>query len=251
MGAETENLLEEFMMKIVLKIRRFNPEATGAGAYFQRYNTDVEPTDRLLDALMHVKQYQDGTLTFRKSCAHGVCGSDAMRVNGKARLACKTLIGEVAGRDGDIISIEPLNHFPVERDLVIDQELFLKKYRSVKPYLINDEPVKEKERLQTPEERKKYDDSTNCILCAACFSACPILETNPDFLGPAAITQASRFNDDSRDRGFQERLPILGDPNGIWPCENRFECTRACPRGIKITKLINQTKRRVEKSRDG
>lgn len=237
-------------MNISLKIRRFNPEKDKA-SYYQTYAIEVEATDRLLDALMHIKRFQDGSLAFRKSCAHGVCGSDAMRINGKDGLACKTLIRDVAEQDGATVTLEPLRYFTVHKDLIVDQTPFFDKYKSIKPFLINDETVKEKERIQSPEERKAFDDATNCILCASCFSACPVPEETPVFLGPAAIAQACRFNDDSRDRGFEERLPVLNDVNGVWPCQSHFECTRACPRNIKITKLINQTKRRIKAFQEG
>ncbi|MBW1842570.1 MAG: succinate dehydrogenase iron-sulfur subunit [Deltaproteobacteria bacterium] len=236
-------------MKIILKIQRFNPESDAHPA-FRSYTVEVEPSDRLLDALMHVKRFQDGTLAFRKSCAHGVCGSDAMRINGKDALACKTLIQDVAETDGATVVIEPLRHFPVQRDLIVDQTSFLDKYRIIKPYLINDEPLAEGERLQSQEERMVFDDATNCILCSACFSACPVLADRPDFLGPAAIVQAYRFLADSRDRGFEERLPVLDAPEGVWPCQNHFECTKACPRLIKITKRINQTKKMIQRFRE-
>ena len=221
-------------MKIVLEIKRFDPEK-GNVSYRRKYEVEVEPSDRLLETLMKLKRVQDPTLGFRKSCAHGVCGSDAMVVNGKERLACKTLIGEVAQKDGDTVKIEPLHTLPVQKDLMVDQTAFFKNYRRVKPFLIDPEPVREKERIQSPEERKRIDDATKCILCAACFSACPVIqEINPAFLGPAAIVQASRFIEDSRDKGFEERLPELDYPDGIWPCESRFECTRVCPRNIKV-----------------
>jgi len=232
------------MMKILLKIQRFNPEKDEESTY-QGYTVEVEPTDRILDALMKIKRFQDGSLGFRKSCAHGVCGSDAMRINGKDRLACKTLVKDVAESDGEEVLIDPLTHFPVLRDLIVDQTSFFDKYRSIKPFLINDLPVPEKERIQSQTERMAFDDTTNCILCSACFSACPVLKENPDFLGPATIAQAFRFLADSRDKGFEERLPVLDQPNGVWPCQNHFECTRACPRGIKITKRINETKRMI------
>ena len=192
---------------------------------------------------------QGGSLGFRKSCAHGVCGSDAMRINGKDRLACKTLIKDVATREGDTITVAPLRYLPVQRDLIVDQSEFFRKYRSVKPFLINDEPVEAKERLQSQEESLRFDDTTNCILCASCYSACPVLEENAAFLGPAAISQAYRFLADTRDRGFEERRPVLGDPNGVWPCQNHFKCTEACPRWVKITKRINQTKRMITQHR--
>jgi succinate dehydrogenase / fumarate reductase iron-sulfur subunit len=233
-------------MKIILKIKRYHPE-NDKKSDFQDFTVDVDPNERLLDALMQVKRFQDGSLGFRKSCAHGVCGSDAMHINGKDGLACKTLIKDLAANDGDTITIEPLRHLPVQRDLIVDQTEFFRKYRSIKPFLINDEPVAEKERLQTQEERKRFDDTTNCILCASCYSACPVLNENKAFLGPAAISQAFRFIADSRDRGFEERLPVLNAPDGVWPCQNHFMCTKACPRSIKITKRINETKRMIQK----
>ncbi len=232
-------------MKIILKIRRFNPD-TDKAPYDQEYPVEAGPNERLLDALMRVKRFQDGSLGFRKSCAHGVCGSDAMRINGKDALACKTLIKEVAAKDGDIIALAPLRYLPVQRDLIVDQKAFFEKYRAVKPFLINDEPVAERERLQSQEERLKFDDTTNCILCASCYSACPVLDHNGQFLGPAAIAQAFRFNADTRDRGFDQRLPVLDHADGVWPCQNHFKCTQSCPRGILITKRINQTKRMIE-----
>jgi len=233
-------------MKIILKVQRFNPD-TDAKPRLQEYTVDVDPNERLLDALMQIKRFQDGSLGFRKSCAHGVCGSDAMRINGKDGLACKTLIKDVAEKDGDTITVAPLRYLPVQRDLIVDQSDFFKKFRAIKPYLINDEPVPEKERIQSQEERMQFDDTTNCILCASCYSACPVLETNTAFLGPAAISQAYRFLADTRDSGFEARLPALNDSNGVWPCENHFKCTQACPRSILITKRINQTKKMIEK----
>jgi succinate dehydrogenase / fumarate reductase iron-sulfur subunit len=235
-------------MKIILKIKRYNPD-TDEAPYYQEYTVESDPNERLLDALMQVKRFQDGSLGFRKSCAHGVCGSDAMRINGKDGLACKTLVKEVAQQDGDIIVVEPLRYLPVQRDLIVDQANFFDKYRSVKPFLINDEPVREKERLQSPEERLEFDDTTNCILCASCYSACPVPAEHPDFIGPAAISQAFRFLADSRDKGSQQRIPVLDQQNGVHLCQNHFACTRACPRSIMITKRINQTKRLIDQQK--
>ncbi len=236
-------------MKITLEIQRYNPE-TGGEPRIQSFPVTVEPTDRILDALMEISRNQDGTLVFRKSCAHGVCGSDAMRINGKECLACKTLVQDVADADGATVRIEPLRHLPVQRDLMVDQSGFFEKFRSVKPFLVPAEEVEEKEYIQSPEQRAIFDEATKCINCSACYSACPILEKNPKFLGPAAIVQAARFVFDSRDKGLEARLGILDDPNGVWPCENHFECTRVCPREIKITKLINLTKREIKKYRE-
>jgi succinate dehydrogenase / fumarate reductase iron-sulfur subunit len=236
-------------MEVTLEIKRFDP-GPDKEPVFEQYPIDVQPTDRVLDALMRIKRFEDGTLAFRKSCAHGVCGSDAMRINGKERLACKTLIQDVVTTDSTTIRLEPLRGFPVEKDLMVNQQTFFEKYRAVKPFLLNEDPVEAKERIQSPEQRKAFDDATNCILCSACFSACPVMDPKPNFLGPAAVVQAARFLDDSRDQGFEYRLSVLDAPDGVWPCENHFACTRVCPRGIKITKLINQTKRRIEKFRD-
>lgn len=236
-------------MEIILKIRRYNPETDESPSYHE-YKVDVEPTERILDALMRIKQDQDSTLSFRKSCAHGVCGSDAMRINGKEGLACKTLVKSIVESEGETVLIEPLNNFPVQRDLIVDQAGLFEKYKSVKPFLINDEVISEKERIQSQEERMAFDDTINCILCSSCYSACPVMAENSSFLGPAAVVQAFRFNKDSRDRGFAERLPLLDRPDGVWPCQNHFECTRQCPRMIKITKRINQTKKLIKEYRE-
>ncbi len=237
-------------MKITLQIQRYNPE-TDRTPHFQDYAVEVQPTDRVLDALMQVKNYQDGTLAFRKSCAHGVCGSDAMIINGKERLACKTLVQDVADADGTVVKIEPLKHLSLLRDLMVGQEEFFARWRQVKPFLINEQGVEEKERVQSPEERAAFDDPTKCILCASCYSACPILDgKNTAFIGPAALAQAARFIFDSRDRGLAERLEVLDHPDGVWACENHFQCTRVCPRGIKVTKNINLTKRRITKAKE-
>jgi succinate dehydrogenase / fumarate reductase iron-sulfur subunit len=237
-------------MRIVLRIRRYSP-GTDAVPYDRDYGVDVEPTDRVLDALLSVQSRQDGTLSFRKSCAHGVCGSDAMIINGTERLACKTLVRDVAGADGALVTIAPLRHMPVQRDLMVDQSAFFAKYRSVKPYLVNDEPVAEKERVQSPAERAAFDDATACILCGSCNSSCPVFDGDPRYIGPAALVQAARFMFDSRDRGFAERLPVLNTPRGAWGCQNHFNCTRVCPREIKVTKNINAIKRTIEAAAPG
>jgi succinate dehydrogenase / fumarate reductase iron-sulfur subunit len=233
-------------MKICVEIQRFNPEFD-QDPYFQKYEVDAEPTDRLLTVLLEIKAKLDPTLGLRKSCAHGVCGSDAMVINGKERLACKTLIKDISQKDGAVIRVEPLRNLPVQRDLMVDQQKFFENYMHIKPYFISSCVPEEKEFRQTPDERQQFEEGTKCILCVSCYSACPVIqEVNPEFLGPAAVIQAARFNDDSRDEGFDERLPQLDYPDGIWPCESRFECTRVCPRGIKITKTINLTKRKIQ-----
>ncbi len=244
-------------MKLTIRIERFNPQ-TDAGPSLREYEVSAAPTDRVLDVLVGIKRQQDGTLGVRFSCAHGVCGSDAMRINGKERLACKTLIQDIAKDDGEVIEIRPLENVTVERDLIIDQTDLMRRYRSVDPFLkVRDgletapgSELSEGEYLQSPQEHALIEEATKCILCGACNSACPVLKTNPDFIGPAAIVQAARFINDSRDAGLESRLDVLDSPNGVWSCDNHFECTRACPREIKITKLINQTKRQIKKYRE-
>jgi succinate dehydrogenase / fumarate reductase iron-sulfur subunit len=225
-------------VEVTLRIKRYNPE-TDVKAAFKEYVVNVEPTDRVLDALNQVKWKHDGTLTYRRSCAHGVCGSDAMRINGRNRLACKILMKEL----GKKITIEPLIGFTVIKDLVIDMDQFFASYKSVKPYLIADDAPSAGERRQSPEQRERYDDTTKCILCAACTTACPITWTNERFVGPAAIVNAHRFIFDSRDQGGAERLRILNTQSGVWRCRTIFNCTDACPRGIEVTKAIEEVKR--------
>ena len=236
-------------MRVVLEVQRFDPEKDTNPSYVE-YTVEVKPTDRVLDALLSIRRTQDSTLGFRKSCAHGVCGSDAMRIDGQERLACKTLFQDLEIKDGRPVRVEPLRHLKVQRDLMVDQTSFFEKFESVQPFLIPREKHTDKEYIQSPKERSAIDDATKCILCQSCVSACPVMEKNPKFIGPAAIVQASRFVFDTRDAGFEERLSILDHPDGVWSCENHFECTKACPRDIKITKLINLAKRKIQKHRD-
>lgn len=228
------------MSKATLKILRYNPEKAEEPA-FREYTVEVEPTDRLLDALHTVKYYQDGTLAFRRSCAHGICGSDAMRINGVNRLACKVLMRDV----GDHVTVEPIMGFRVIKDMVVDMEPFFAQYRSVLPFFINDSRPPERERLQSVEDRERFDDTTKCILCAACTTSCPSFWANEEFVGPAAIVNAHRFIFDSRDAGAAERLDILNDREGVWRCRTIFNCSEACPREIKVTKAIGEVKRAI------
>jgi len=227
-------------MKVQLKIRRFNPE-TDKKPWWGKYKVEAEPTDRVLDALHSVKWYQDGTLTLRRSCAHGICGSDAMRINGRNRLACKVLIKDM----GRTITVEPILGLPVVKDLVVDMRPFMAHYRSVMPYLINDDPAPGTERLQSIEERERFDDTTKCILCAACTTSCPAFWAKGEYVGPAAIVQAHRFIFDSRDQATRERLNILAKPDGVWRCRTIYNCTEACPRDIKVTQAIAEVKREM------
>ena len=230
-------------MKITLKIKRFNPE-TDRKPHWESYEVEVEPTDRVLDALHEVKWYQDGTLALRRSCAHGICGSDAMRINGRNALACKLLMKDVA-KDGGTVTVEALLGLPLIKDLIVDMEPFFAHYRSVMPFLVNDEPLPEdgRERLQSPEARERFDKGTWCILCAACTTSCPSFWANGQYVGPAAIVQAHRFIFDDRDRAAEARLKVLDEQMGVWRCRTAFNCTEACPREIPVTQLIGEVKK--------
>jgi succinate dehydrogenase / fumarate reductase iron-sulfur subunit len=230
---------------VTLFVRRFDPEKDEEPKW-QDFDVTVFGTDRVLDALHKIKWELDGSLTFRRSCAHGVCGSDAMRINGRNRLACKTLI-----KDLDItqpIYVEPIKGLKVEKDLVVDMNPFYQAYKDVKPFLIaSDSPTKE--RIQSPEDRARFEDTTKCILCAACTTSCPVFWTDNQYFGPAAIVNAHRFIFDSRDEAAEVRLDILNDKEGVWRCRTTFNCTEACPRGIEVTKAIAEVKQAVLRGR--
>ncbi len=221
-------------MDVQLRIRRFNPELD-AEPHWEEYHVDAEPTERVLDLLQKVKWYQDGTLTFRRSCGHGVCGSDAMLINGRNRLACEYLVKD-AGRK---ITVEALRGLSVIKDLLVDQEPFWEKYRAAMPYLVNDEiPADGKERRQSQADRTLYEDTSRCITCGACTTGCPVFWTNADYVGPAAIVNAHRFIFDTRDQAHEERLELMADADGVWRCRTVFNCVEACPRGINVTRAI-------------
>jgi succinate dehydrogenase / fumarate reductase iron-sulfur subunit len=231
-------------MQVTLRIRRFNPE-TDARPHMETYTLEADPNDQVLDLLNRVKWYHDGTLAYRRSCGHGICGSDAMRINGVNALACKTLVKNT----GDQITVEPLLGLPLVKDLIVDMEPFFAHYRTVVPYLVNEEPPPERERMQSPQERARFDDTTKCILCAACTTSCPSFWADGQYVGPAAIVQAHRFIFDSRDRAAAERLKILADQMGVWRCRTVFNCTEACPRDIHVTQAIAEVKRAITTGR--
>jgi succinate dehydrogenase / fumarate reductase iron-sulfur subunit len=221
-----------------LKVKRYNPDRDKK-PYWQEFQVQAEPTDRVLDALHTAKWEHDGTLSFRRSCAHGVCGSDAMVINGSNALACIKLIQDV----GTDITVEAIRGLPVIKDLVVDMEPFFAQYRSVLPYLINNDDPGYRERHQSTEDRERYDDTTKCILCAACTTSCPVYWGNSQYVGPAAIVNAHRFIFDSRDQAADQRLDILNQRSGVWKCRTAFNCSEACPRGIRVTQAIEEVKR--------
>ena len=226
-------------MEITVKIFRYNPEKDQRGNYVT-YKVEADPKDRILDVLENIKGKTDGALSFRRSCAHGVCGSDAMRINGRNRLACKVLVRDV----GENITIEPVLGMKVKKDLIVDMEPFFDNYRKMLPYMINNSPLPEdgRERLQSPEQRARFDETTKCILCACCTTSCPSFWASDQYYGPAAIVTAHRFIFDSRDEGASQRLMVLAETDGIVRCHTAYSCTEACPREIQVTKAIGEVK---------
>lgn len=221
-----------------ISVYRYNPE-TDSKPYMQDYDVPLQPSDRmLLDAIVRLKEIDD-TLSFRRSCREGICGSDAMNINGKNGLACVTRIADLK----EPVVLKPLPGQPVIRDLIVDMTQFFKQFHSVKPYLQNDEPAPEKERLQSPQEREKLNGLYECILCACCSTSCPSFWWNPDkFLGPAALLQSYRFLADSRDQATGERLDDLEDPYKLFRCHGIMNCTEVCPKGLNPTKAIGHIK---------
>ncbi len=219
-----------------LSIFRFNPEHDEK-PYMQDYEIQVEPEDRmLLDVMIRLK-VRDDSLGFRKSCREGVCGSDAVNINGRNGLACVTPLRSLA----QSVELRPLPGFPVIRDLVVDMTRFFTHYRSIKPYLISAWTAGGKERLQTPADREKLDGLYECILCGCCTSQCPSSWWNPDrFVGPAGLLQAYRFLADSRDQATQERLDDLNDPYRLFRCRTIMNCTEVCPKGLEPSRAIEK-----------
>jgi succinate dehydrogenase / fumarate reductase, iron-sulfur subunit len=227
-------------MQVSLKILRYNPEQDEK-PHYKTYTVEADRKEKVLDLLHRVKWEQDGTLAFRRSCAHGICGSCAMNINGQNLLACETLIGHL--RRQHTITVEPLPSLPIIKDLITDMDDFFGKYTAVKPYLINDSPPPPKERYQSQADRKRIDQSTLCIMCGACSTSCPSNWSNDSFLGPAALLKAYRFIFDSRDEGAPERLSILDHNDGVWRCHTIFNCVEACPKEIDITWHLSELKK--------
>ena len=238
--SETRRVGATDLVTLTLRIRRFDPQVRDE-PWWDEFTIHVDPYERLVEALHEVKWHHDGTLTFRRSCAHGICGSDAMVINGRNALACKILVKDVAPK----VTIEPIRGLTVLKDLIVDMEPFFAGYRRMLPFLVNDEVPPDRERPQSPAERERYDDSTKCILCAACTTSCPIFWADDEYVGPAAIVNAHRFIFDSRDRAPRARLAILSERTGVFRCRTTFNCTDACPRGIEVTRAIQEVKRAI------
>jgi succinate dehydrogenase / fumarate reductase iron-sulfur subunit len=220
------------------RIQRFNPD-TDEKPYMQDYDVAMGPSDRmLLDALVRIKTTDD-SLSLRRSCREGVCGSDAMNINGKNALACITKLVDLK----EPVVIKPLPGLPIIRDLIVDMTHFFAQYHSVKPYLVNEDPPPEKERLQSPSSARSWTGLYECILCACCSTSCPSFWWNPDkFVGPAGLLQAYRFIADSRDNAMNERLDDLEDPYRLFRCHTIMNCVDVCPKGLNPTLAIGKIK---------
>jgi succinate dehydrogenase / fumarate reductase iron-sulfur subunit len=232
-------------MKVTLKVHRFNPEIDKE-PHYDSFTIEVEPNDRILDCLNKIRWTQDSTLTFRMSCAHGICGSDGLTINNQSALACQKLV-----KDYDYtkeILIEPLKYFEVVKDLIVDLNPFFERIKSINPVEASNLTIVEleKERIQTIEERNRFDDALKCILCGCCYGACPVMtEQDQEFIGPAAILREQRYIFDSRTTTVNERLQILKKPHGVWGCKSYYMCTVVCPKNIKVTESILRTKKKI------
>lgn len=220
--------------EVLFRIRRFD----GEHAYWQDFQFKARKGMTVLEGLYHIKESIDGSLSFRASCRMGVCGSCAVKVNGRPRLACETQIFDI----DDTLEIEPLDNMSVLRDLVVDMDGFFRKHEAVKPYLIRggDNYGNPKELMQTPKELHAYYDFSLCIKCGACYSVCPASATRSDYLGPAAMTAAYRFCADSRDEGKDERLRLVSGSEGVWRCHFNAECSEVCPKNIEPAKAVQK-----------
>ncbi|MBF6617052.1 succinate dehydrogenase iron-sulfur subunit [Pollutimonas thiosulfatoxidans] len=224
---------------VKFEIYRYDPDKDER-PYMQKLEVELQPTDKmLLDALIRIKSDVDDSLALRRSCREGVCGSDAMNINGKNGLACTTNMLELK----EPVVLKPLPGLPVVRDLIVDMTHFFNQYHSIKPFLINDQPPPERERLQTPEARDELNGLYECILCACCSTACPSFWWNPDkFVGPAGLLQAYRFIVDTRDEATAERLDNLEDPYRLFRCHTIMNCADVCPKGLNPSAAIGKIK---------
>lgn len=232
------------MTRYIVKILRYNPQKDNC-PYLETFKLDIEPAVSILDCLNQIKWQIDGTLSFRRSCRSGICGSCAVNINGKNMLACETQIQDLKKRT---IVIKPLAAFTVLRDLVVDFDEFFQAIESIKPYIINkNQAADTQETRQTAQQRAKLDGLYECILCGACTSACPSFRYNPRYSGPAALLKAYRYSTDSRDNAKEERLKLADNPDGVWQCHTIFNCVEACPKNLCPPEAIEQMKRDIIK----
>jgi succinate dehydrogenase / fumarate reductase iron-sulfur subunit len=232
-------------VEVKFKVFRFNPE-TDEAPHYDFFTVKANANDRILDCLNKIRWEQDSSLAYRMSCAHGICGSDGVTINGSPALACQKRVKDYDYKKQMVI--EPLKFFPVVKDLVVDMEPFFKRIKAVSPSNIDSTVADdvERERVQTPEERSMFDEGVKCILCACCVAACPVmLKEDANFVGPAAVLRAHRHIFDSRVADIEERMRILEKPHGIWSCKSYYRCTQVCPKKIKVTEAILKTKKKI------
>ena len=227
-------------------IFRFDPKADAAPR-FQDYEVPEAKGMTVLDGLIHILEELDPSLAYRSSCRAAICGSCAMHISGRYRLACQTQIGDVARQDQ--VVIRPLSHLPVLRDLVVDMGRFFENWRRIRPHLVAEGPAPERERLQTPKERARLDSLVDCIMCGACYGACPSARDNAAYLGPHALLKALRFIEDSRDGAGEERLSLAASDDGVFRCHSVFNCQTVCPKELDPAAAISRIKRRALGSR--
>lgn len=219
------------------KIFRFDP-ATDKAPRFDTFQVRTRPGQNVLEALFEILEFQDSSLAFRYSCRGAICGSCALHINGKYRLACQTLVQDLRGE----IVIQPLQHLPIIKDLVVDMEGFMEKFASIKPYLQALQAPPEKERLQSPQERERVDEGVSCILCACCQASCPMTLTHEGYLGPAILLQLDRFFQDSREDEKAPRLDTAAGEGGVWRCHTVFNCVAVCPKELHPAEAISHLK---------
>jgi succinate dehydrogenase / fumarate reductase iron-sulfur subunit len=230
--------------EITIKVQRLDPTADRE-PYWQSYKVVAKPAMTVLDALFEILNHQDGTLAFRFCCRAGVCGSCAMVIAGKIRLACETQISQFVGKKELLLS--PLPHQKVVKDLAVDYEHFFERIKRVKPYLVGKEPYPEREYVQTPKERVPINEPIDCILCGSCTSSCTVAWTNTDYLGPAALLKAYRFYADTRDVAKDERLDLIESESGVYRCHTIFNCVEVCPKDLNPTEAIQKLKIKATK----
>jgi succinate dehydrogenase / fumarate reductase iron-sulfur subunit len=232
-------------LNVTLKVYRFDPK-TDQKSHYDVFTIEAEPNERILDCLNRIRWTKDSSLSFRMSCAHGICGSDGLTINGQPALACQKLIKDYDYQNE--IVIEPLKYFTVIKDLIVDVAPFFERLKSIAPKTQISSILAEdnNERLQSIEERNRFDDALKCILCGCCYGGCPVMvEQDQDFIGPAAILRAQRYIFDSRIIDEKERLKIIQKPHGVWGCKSYYICTVVCPKNIKVTEAILKTKKKI------
>ncbi|MCK4444015.1 MAG: succinate dehydrogenase iron-sulfur subunit [Thermoplasmata archaeon] len=227
---------------MVFRVFRFNP-GKDKEPTFKEYELKDTTGMTVLDALTHIKENMDSTLSFRRSCRSAICGSCAISANNKNILACNSQVDSLKKKKR--ITLEPLPGLPIIRDLVVDWEPFFEKYRSIKPYLLAESSPPEKERIQSQDVRKTYNDAAMCIMCSACTSSCPVVWTDDSYLGPAALTKVWRFVADDRDEATAERLSMVNNEKGVWRCHTIFRCSDSCPKNIDTAGCIENLRKKV------